>query len=35
MANTGARLIIPDDLPVVDASVVTGENFRLVWPDGT
>jgi propionate CoA-transferase len=34
MAHAEARLNIPKDIPVVDASVVTGEKFRLTWPDG-
>ncbi len=31
-AHAGACLIIPADVPEVDASVVTGEDFRLRWP---
>ncbi len=34
LARSGARLIIPDGVPVVDSSVVTGDGFRLEWPAG-
>ncbi len=35
LAHSGARLIVPGDVPVVDPSVVTGDGFRLEWPSGT
>jgi propionate CoA-transferase len=34
LAHSGARLIVPDDVPVVDPSVITGKDFRLEWPTG-
>jgi propionate CoA-transferase len=33
LANSGASLVIPDELPVADRSIVTGEDFELAWPD--
>lgn len=33
VAHSGASLVIPDDLPVADRSIVTGEGFELRWPD--
>jgi len=35
VAHSGARLLIPDDVPVVDPSAVTGEDFRLRWRAGS
>jgi len=31
-AHAGARVIVPAEVPEADASVVTGEGFRLRWP---
>jgi propionate CoA-transferase len=33
LANTSARLVIPADVPSVDKTIVTGEGFRLDWPE--
>ena len=33
LANSNARLVIPVDVPSVDKAVVTGEGFRLHWPE--
>jgi acyl CoA:acetate/3-ketoacid CoA transferase len=33
LAYSGAGLVIPDDLPVADPSIVSGEDFELRWPD--
>jgi propionate CoA-transferase len=33
VAHAGARINIPDHVPVVERSIVTGEGFRLDWPD--
>jgi len=35
LGHSGARLVVPENVPVVDTSVVTGAGFRLQWPTRT
>lgn len=35
LGHSGARLVVPENVPVVDTSVVTGAGFRLEWPTRT